>query len=188
MKNLRELLEHEVRELFATECQLMEALPKILRTSLQSSLKQTLQDYLGETHLQIIRLEKVAKLLGISLESAEKCEGMKLLLEEVFSIIQDEPDPELVDAVLFCMAQKVEHYEIVGYGTARHFARLLGEEEVATLLGATLEEEEKEPMANPTLSTTAKSHVNEWSTHRTQPVRKEALVVPLFTGLGWLTH
>lgn len=159
MKDLKELLEHEVKDLYSAESQLVEALPKMAKAANHPQLKKALQSHLKETEMQVQRLEQVAELLGISPKSREKCQGMKGLIEEGTRIMEEEDiEPEVLDAGLITAAQKVEHYEIAGYGSARYFAQMLGEQQVVALLEQTLEEEK---MADEKLNNIAKEKVNE---------------------------
>lgn len=156
MKNLEELLEHEVQDLYSAESQLVEALPKMAKAANDSKLKKAFEDHLDETKHQKKRLEKVAELLGIDPEG-EKCKGMEGLIMEGDKMIKEDADPEVKDAGLIGAAQKVEHYEISGYGTARQFAEMLGKKEVANLLSESLEEEKD---ADETLTDLAVEKIN----------------------------
>ncbi len=158
MKNLKELLEHEVQDLYSAETQLVEALPKMIKAANHPKLKQAIEKHLQETEGQIKRLEQVARLMDISAKSSTKCKGMEGLLAEGEKMLKEDAEPEVRDAAIIGAAQKVEHYEIAGYGTARYYAQLLGEDEVAGLLEETLDEEK---MTDDKLNTLAKDKVNE---------------------------
>ena len=138
--NLRDLLEHEVQDLYSAETQIIEALPKMAEQASDSQLKKAFQMHLEQTREQKKRLEQVAKKMGFKPEG-EKCKGMEGLLKEGQSVMKEIKDKEVLDAALIGAAQRVEHYEIAGYGTARYYAKMLGENEVERLLGQTLEEE-----------------------------------------------
>ena len=140
MKNLEELLEHEIQDLYSAESQLVEALPKMLKAANDSKLKMAFENHIEETKHQKKRLEKVAEMLSIR-PDGEKCKGMEGLIMECEKMIKEDADTEVKDAGLIGTAQKVEHYEIAGYGTARQFAEMLGKREIANLLSETLEEE-----------------------------------------------
>lgn len=139
-KNLRDLLEHEIKDLYSAERQLIEALPKCAKAAKSESLKTAFQEHLEETKMQKERLQKAADLLAFD-PSGETCVAMEGLVKEAQKVIDMEADDDVRDAALIAAAQRVEHYEISGYGTARHFARMLEETEVADLLEETLEEE-----------------------------------------------
>lgn len=159
MKNLKELLEHEIKDLYSAESQLVEAMPKMAKAASHPQLKKAIESHLQETKMQVQRLEEVAELLGISPKSREKCQGMKGLVEEGTRIMEEEDiEPEVLDAGLITAAQKIEHYEIAGYGSAHYFALMLGETEVAALLEQTLNEEK---MTDEKLNAIAKGRVNE---------------------------
>lgn len=133
-------MEHEIQDLYSAETQLISALPKMAEAAHSSKLKQAFKDHLQETKNQQARLEKVADILGCSTKG-ETCEAMKGLIKEGEKMIKEDAEPDVKDAGLIAAAQRVEHYEIAGYGTARHFAKILGLQEVADLLEETLEEE-----------------------------------------------
>lgn len=157
MKNLKDLLEHEIQDLYSAESQMIDALPDMEKAASNSKLKKAFESHLKETKKQKERLEKVAELLGIS-PKGEKCKGMEGLVKEGKKMIEEDASPEVKDAGLIGAAQRVEHYEIAGYGTACTFAKMLGEKEVADLLGQTLEEEKS---ADEKLNDIALEKVNE---------------------------
>ena len=157
MKNLQELLEHEVQDLYSAETQLTEALPKMVRAATNPSLKKALEMHLQETKVQLERLEEAAKLLGVS-PNGEKCFGMAGLIKEGERLTKEDFEPEVLDAAIIGAAQKVEHYEISGYGTACYYAKMLGEDKVHALLGETLDEEKN---ADEKLNVLAKEKVNQ---------------------------
>lgn len=140
LKNLEELFEHEIKDLYSAEKQLIEALPKMAKEATHSGLKQAFESHLSETENQKSRLEKVMKLVGIEADGT-KCKAMEGLVEEGSKMIHEEAPPATKDAGLIATAQRVEHYEISGYGTARHYAKMLGHNEAAELLEQTLNEE-----------------------------------------------
>jgi len=158
MKNLQDLLVHEIKDLYSAETQLVEALPKMAKAATHPDLKAAFQSHLEETKMQLTRLEKVAEILGITPRSQEKCQGMKGLIEEGSRMIEEDADDEVKDAGLIGAAQRVEHYEIAGYGTASYFAQMLGNSEVADLLDQTLNEEKA---ADEKLNVIAKNKINE---------------------------
>lgn len=157
MKNLEELLEHEIQDLYSAENQLVEALPKMAKAASHPDLKAAFEKHLEETKLQVSRLEQVAEQLGIDPDGG-KCKGMEGLIKEGEKMIDEDADEEVRDAGLIGAAQRVEHYEIAGYGTASYYAQMLGKREVAGLLDQTLEEEKS---ADNKLNSIAKNKVNE---------------------------
>lgn len=156
LDSLRELLLDELKDLYSAEQQLVAALPKMAQAADSSDLKEAITGHLRETKGHVRRLEQAFQLMG---EKAEKktCEAMKGLLEEGEEVIDEEGEPAVKDAALICAAQKVEHYEIASYGTARTFAQQLELPEVAQLMQATLDEE---GAADKKLTEIAESNVN----------------------------
>jgi ferritin-like metal-binding protein YciE len=140
-KGFIDLFELELKDLYSAEKQLTKALPKMAKAATNDDLKQAFETHLEETEGQIDRLEKIFKQLDISYARVEKCKAMEGLIEEGKEIMEEGLEPDVLDAALICAAQKVEHYEIAGYGCARTFARQLGHEDVAELLQQTLDEE-----------------------------------------------
>ena len=143
MSDLRELLVDQLQDLLNAENQIVGALPKMVEAAHDTKLKEALEKHLAQTENHLKRLTLSLETLGESAES-EPCKGMKGLLEEGQETLEDgENEEELIaDLALIAAAQKVEHYEISGYGTARSLAKQVGEREVATLLSHTLGEEE----------------------------------------------
>lgn len=139
MKDLRELLAHEVQDLYSAETQLINTLPKLSGAVQSNRLKKTLEQQLTEAKQQQERLQRVAELMHIKVDG-EKCEGMAGLLRESEKFTKAKTIPEVRDAALISAAQKVEHYQIAGYGTARTYAQLIGEAEIAELFGKSLSE------------------------------------------------
>jgi ferritin-like metal-binding protein YciE len=140
LDNLENVLELQLRDLYSAEEQLIKALPKMAAAACSDELKSAFETHLQETQLQKTRIERVFKLLGKEPQS-ETCEAMQGLIAEGDEIIALDGDPEVKDAALIAAAQRVEHYEIAGYGCARTFARRLGHTEAANLLQETLDEE-----------------------------------------------
>jgi Mn-containing catalase len=143
MSELKELLVRDLQDLLNAENQLVGALPKMIGAAHCSKLKEVFTKHLTQTKGHVERLTTALKLLGEDADS-KPCKGMKGLLEEGQEVISDgeEMDELNADLALIAAAQKVEHYEISGYGTARCLARHLGERKVAKLLSHTLGEEE----------------------------------------------
>ena len=136
---LEELLHDELKDLYSAENQIIKALPKMIKASESTDLKRAFERHLEETRRQVDRLEEIGGELDIKL-TGKKCKGMEGLIEEGKEAIA-ELDEENIDAGLIGAAQKVEHYEIAGYGTARTHAEMLGFRKVAKLLQQTLDEE-----------------------------------------------
>jgi ferritin-like metal-binding protein YciE len=156
MNDLRDLLKHEIEDLQSVEDQILEALPKMIDKANNPDLKRALSEHLKVTEQHKARLEKIMKdvhkggeesngkkkgILGIFGGGKHVCKGMKGIIEEGEKIMNTDISPEALDAAIIASAQKVEHYEICGYGTARTFARELGMEQIAKQLEQTLNEE-----------------------------------------------
>jgi ferritin-like metal-binding protein YciE len=137
---LEELLVDELKDLYSAEKQIIRALPKIIKAVSTPELQEGLTNHLEETKGQVTRLEKIGELLGKKM-SGKICAGMKGVLEEGSEVLEDTGKGLVRDAALISACQRVEHYEMAGYGSAREFAKLLGQKEVATLLDETLAEE-----------------------------------------------
>ncbi len=138
--SLHDLFLHELADLYDAEHQILEALPRMVEAVTHKELKKALKDHLHQTEEQVNRLEEVYELLE---EEAERqtCDGMKGLLKEGDKMLAAKIDPSVLDAAIISAAQRVEHYEIAGYGVLIAWARLLEHEEVADLLQETLDEE-----------------------------------------------
>ncbi len=143
MPQVKELLIEELQDLLHAERQLVAALPKMAAAAHHPKLREAFEKHLTQTEGQVERLEKVFELLGEKPEP-KPCLAMKGLIEEGQETIEEGSDKEelAADLALICAAQKVEHYEIAGYGTTKALARQIGAVEVATLLSHTLGEEE----------------------------------------------
>jgi ferritin-like metal-binding protein YciE len=140
LETMKELLLDELQDLYSAETQITKALPKMARTASAPELRQAFESHLQETEGHVQRLEKIFKHLQESTKG-KTCEGMKGLLKEGEERIKEGGDVDVVDAGLIAAAQRVEHYEIAAYGSARTYAELLKENEVAKLLDQTLNEE-----------------------------------------------
>jgi ferritin-like metal-binding protein YciE len=138
--NLEELLIDELKDLYSAEKQIIRALPKIIKAVSTPELREGLTKHLEETKGQVTRLEKIGEVLGKKMPG-KTCAGMKGVLEEGSEVLEDTEKGLVRDAALISACQRVEHYEIAGYGSAREFAKLLGQKEVAALLDQTLAEE-----------------------------------------------
>ena len=137
---MEQLFVDELKDLYSAEKQITKALPKIAKGVTSEELKQALLDHLEETNGQVARLEQVFGILG-KRPAGKTCIGMKGVLEEGSELLGETDKGEVRDAGVISAAQRVEHYEMAGYGSARDFAKLLGQSEIADLLEQTLEEE-----------------------------------------------
>ncbi len=140
MYSLRDLFELELKDLYNAEQQLVKSLPKMASAASSSDLKNAFEHHLEETYGHIDRLEQIFDRQSMR-GKGKKCEGMEGLLKEGAELLQVKAKPEVKDAGLIGAAQRVEHYEIAGYGTARTFAEQLGERDAAGILQETLDEE-----------------------------------------------
>lgn len=156
LKDLNALFLHELRDLYSAEKQLTRALPKMAKAATNEELRRGFEEHLEETETQIKRLEKVFAELDAS-SRGPKCAAMEGLIEEAKELLEEEADPRVLDAALICAAQRVEHYEIAGYGCVRSLAEQLGMTKLAKELQATLDEEKK---TNEKLNELAMGEVN----------------------------
>lgn len=138
---LHALLIHELQDLYSAEMQIEKALPKMVKAVSNLKLREALQTHLEETRQQIKRLKEVSEILEAPL-NGKTCKGMKGLLEEGEEALKEIKDPEVRDAAIIGAAQKVEHYEIAGYGTVITYAKLMKHVEVVQVLKETMGEEE----------------------------------------------
>jgi ferritin-like metal-binding protein YciE len=137
--SLHDLYVDELKDLYNAENQLLKALPKMAKAASAPELRTAFEGHLEETKEQVRRLEKIFKRLEAS-PKGKKCKAMEGLIEEGKEVM-DDAHPPVLDAALIAAAQRVEHYEMAGYGCVRTFARLLGYEDAAELLQETLDEE-----------------------------------------------
>jgi len=140
LNSLQDLFIHDLKDLYNAEVQLTKALPKMAKAATEPALKQAFQTHLAETEEQIERLEQIFEELDES-PKGKKCKAMEGLIEEGKELMEEDAEPEVLDAGLIGAAQKVEHYEIAGYGTVRTYAEMLGNDQAARLLQQTLDEE-----------------------------------------------
>ena len=152
-QGLRELLEDALKDIYWAEKAISKAVPKMIDNATTPELVDALSEHLDVTEMQVTRLEKVFKSLGLKPE-AKKCEAMEGLIKESEELMKSTEAGVVRDAGIISAAQKVEHYEIATYGTLRSFATLLGEDEAAALLEETLNEEKE---ADAALSAVAES-------------------------------
>ncbi|MGD0931176.1 MAG: ferritin-like domain-containing protein [Candidatus Korobacteraceae bacterium] len=142
LENLQQLFVKELRDLYDAENQITDALPKLIDAANHPELKHALQEHLSVTKQQISRLDTIFHTLGEK-PTGETCKGMKGVIKEGDEIVSAGGDPSTVDAGIISAAQRVEHYEMAGYGTVRTYAKLLGHQQMASLLQQTLDEEEE---------------------------------------------
>jgi ferritin-like metal-binding protein YciE len=140
--SLRQLYVDELKDLYSAETQLVKALPKIAKASSNDELRQAFEEHLEQTKEHVSRLEKIFETLNEK-ATGKKCLGMEGLVKEGAETMDEDYEDQIMDAALIGAAQRVEHYEIAGYGTVRAFAELLGESEHVSLLEQTLEEEKE---------------------------------------------
>lgn len=152
---LHDLFEDQIKDLYSAENQIIKALPKMAKNATNPQLRTAFERHLEETRNQVTRLEQIAEELDFS-PKGKKCAGMEGLLEEGKEVMQ-EFDEDTLDAGMIGAAQKVEHYEIAAYGTARAHAEMLGYTRAARLLQQTLDEEGR---TDKKLSQLAESVVN----------------------------
>ena len=156
MKNLQDLYLNELRDLASVEKQIIEALPKMAENAENETLKDALQEHLEETKQQQSRLEQIFKRHDKG-KPRKVCKAMSAIIEEGEEMVEESKEPDLRDAAIIAAAQKVEHYEIAGYGTVATYAKQLGFSEDHDLLTETLAEEKE---ADKKLNKIAKEMVN----------------------------
>jgi len=139
---LKHLYIEELKDLCSAENQMVKALPKMIKAATSEDLRTGFEEHLEQTKGHVSRLEEIFKALGVS-PKGKKCKGMEGLIKEGGEMIEETPAPEELDAGLISAAQRVEHYEIAGYGCVSTYAKLLGEDEAVSLLRQTLEEEKE---------------------------------------------
>ena len=140
--SLQDLYLKELKDLYDAEHQIIKALPEMIEGATSNDLKSALSEHLEVTKEQVTRLEQIFSEMGEK-PKAEKCKGMQGVIAEGSDLLDDIDDADLRDAAIISSAQRVEHYEMAGYGTARTYANLLGQDEAARLLEETLDEEKE---------------------------------------------
>ncbi|MGA8656309.1 MAG: ferritin-like domain-containing protein [Chthoniobacterales bacterium] len=156
LATLQDLYVHELKDLYSAEKQLVSALPKMAEAANNGQVAAGFREHLKQTKGHVERLEKILSAHKRSTRGA-RCKGMEGIIAEGAEMIEEEAVPEVKDAGLISAAQRVEHYEIAGYGTVRTYAELLGDKEGAKLLQTTLQEEEE---TDKKLTALAKSFIN----------------------------
>ena len=157
LETLDDLFEMQLKDLYSAENQLVEALPLMAERAKDGRLRAGFTKHLHETEKQIQRLEKISEALGLDLDG-HTCQAMKGLIAEGQETMSENATEEVMDAALIAAAQRIEHYEISGYGTAAHFAERLGHDEAAELLRQTLNEEQ---LTDTKLNDLAKNYINQ---------------------------
>jgi ferritin-like metal-binding protein YciE len=157
VKTMEDLFLEEIRDLHDAEKQIVKALPKMAKATTSEELKKAFEDHLEQTRGHVERLERIFSTIGAK-SGGVKCQGMEGLLKEGDEMVGNTDVGSVRDAGLIAAAQRVEHYEMAGYGSARTFAQLLGRTDAADLLEETLEEEKE---TDELLTEIAESMVNE---------------------------
>jgi len=157
LDSLEKLFIEELRDIYNAEKQLTRALPRMAKAAESPDLERAFTSHLNETEGQIKRLERVFQEVGQAVRG-KKCKGMEGLIEEGKEMMEEDGEPQVIDAALIASAQKVEHYEIAAYGCLRTYAELLGYSEAAKLLQQNLQEEEA---ADKKLTQLGESGINE---------------------------
>jgi ferritin-like metal-binding protein YciE len=155
--NLKQLYISELRDLYNAENQLLKALPKMAKGASSDELKEAFKEHLEQTKGHVERLEQIFQQQLDESPKGKTCQGMKGLIEEGSEILKEDGEDSVLDAGIIIAAQKVEHYEIASYGSVRTLANLLGNDESASLLQSTLDEESQ---ANERLNELAEGIVN----------------------------
>ena len=140
LTTLSKLFEDQLKDIYSAESQILKALPKMAKKASAAELKEAFTSHLQETKEQVERLNRIAEGLGHRL-TGKKCKAMESLIAEGAEVLEAEGPGPVIDAALVAAAQRVEHYEISAYGTARSLATLLGHEEIVALLQESLDEE-----------------------------------------------
>ena len=140
IESLHQLYVHQLKDIYSAENQLLQALPKMAEAAESSELTEAFEKHRTETEQQVSRLESIFKDLDYK-PGGERCDGMAGLIEEAEGVIKDQEQGIVRDAALIADAQRIEHYEISAYGTAREYARALGRDADATTLTKTFKEE-----------------------------------------------
>ena len=157
LSSLGDLFLHELNDVYDAEQQIVEALPKMAKAASNPWLRTAFEEHLEQTRGHVAKLESVFEEYGQEPER-QTCQGMKGLLAEGNRLMQEDAEPEVLDAALISAAQRVEHYEISAYGTLRTWAETIASADVTATLASILEEEEQ---ADQKLSEIAESTVNQ---------------------------
>jgi len=160
LTTLEDLFMEELKDLYHAENQLVKALPKMAKKVSSPKLREAIEQHLEETKTHVNRLEEAFTRLGKPIKS-RRCKAMHGLLAEGQEMLSASAEPAVKDAGIISAAQRVEHYEIAGYGCLRTYASLLGHEDIAALMNQTLEEEKN---ADETLTAIAENEINPQAT------------------------
>jgi ferritin-like metal-binding protein YciE len=164
LNTLQKLYTDELRDLYNAENQLLKALPKMAKAALSEELKEAFEQHLEQTKGHVKRLEQVFEEIDEK-PKGKICRAMKGLIQEGSEVLEEDGENSVRDAGIIVAAQKVEHYEIAGYGSVRTFAHLLGQNKAAELLQATLDEESE---TNEVLNRLAESVINPEAVRETE--------------------
>lgn len=156
LDSLKKLYIHELKDLHSAESQILDSMPRMIEAVSDKGLKKALQSHQKQTERQVKRLEKIFGSLDAR-PGGHKCRGMEGLLKEASDLLKADAEPEVLDAAIVAATQRVEHYEMAGYGVARTYAEKLGDYRAADLLQETLNEEAN---ADQTLSRLAERRLN----------------------------
>ena len=179
LETLKDLYVHELKDLYSAENQLIKALPKMAKAATNRQLSAAFRQHLEQTKRHAKRLEQILKSQYESTR-APKCEGMEGLIAEGDKMAKEDGEDEVRDAGLIAAAQRVEHYEIAGYGCARTYAQLLGDKRGARLLESTLQEEGN---TDKKLTKLARSVINLKAKKLKKPAKEESAVTATIKGL-----
>lgn len=157
---LKDVYVDELRDLYNAEQQLIKALPKMAKAATSEDLRQGFEEHLEQTKGHAQRLEQIFQALGESIKG-KKCKGMEGIIAEGAEVISEDYEGAAMDAAIIAAAQRVEHYEIAGYGSVHAYATILGETEAANLLERTLNEEKETDQKLTDLSETINEEANE---------------------------
>lgn len=141
--SLHDLFVEELQDLYSAEKQIIEALPDMIEEASSPELKNALEQHLEETRGQVRRLDQIFGQFSGADKDGKTCKGMKGIIKDSQDLLETDAEPEVLDAGMIAAAQRVEHYEIAGYGTVRTYAQLLGRQDWAQLLEQTLSEEKQ---------------------------------------------
>ena len=142
IESLRDLYVDQLKDLYSAEQQLIKALPKMAKAAESEELRAAFEDHLGQTRQHAQRIETIFEKMGEK-AAGKKCKAMEGLVKEGSEVMEEDMEDGIKDAALIAAAQRVEHYEIAGYGCVKAYATRLGDENAASLLEQTLEEEKQ---------------------------------------------
>jgi ferritin-like metal-binding protein YciE len=143
LDSLQKLFVDELRDLHHAEARLVKALPKLVKAATSPDLRSALENHLEQTKVHVKRLDHVLETLEVSAKG-KKCLAMEGMIHEAADLLDRQADPEVLDAAIIAEVQRMEHYEIAGYGCVRTYARVLGLDSLAAILQTTLDEEADE--------------------------------------------